>query len=185
MGGALMPTTKTTARTAATRGITLTFDPRYLEWVVQFWLARDLAPAKLDDFTSGAITHAKEQLAELNTMGLREEEASTDAVAKAIRLLQDLGLLQKKKVPSHPPKLPRSKRGSSQSPTETFVSSSVEAPYYELAVTADGRVMLTQPVAMGGLRLELVRRLVTRSHDLTALLAAIDYRGATNVSNCR
>src|SRR5258708_17345510 len=37
--------------------------------------------------------------------------------------------------------------------------------------------MLKEDVAMGGLRLELVRRVVTRSPDLTAFLTALDTGG--------
>ena len=74
-----------------------------------------------------------------------------------------------------PPTPPRRKKG--EVPSAPSVAPPLEPPYYQMAVTPLGRSLLTQPVAPGGLRPELVRRIVEQSLDLATLLHALDRTG--------
>lgn len=169
-----MPATRTASARPTTRGIALTFDPRYVEWVIQAWLTRDLAPMKLDELVALATAYAEERLTELTSMGLHEEDASADAVNKAIALLKNLGLLQQRRVTPKPPRQPRGKKVAQPAPA---VQMAVEPPYYAISATADGRTVLSEPPATGGIRVELVRRIVAKSPELTTLLTALDEHG--------
>ena len=91
-----MPTSKTSTPAARGRNVTLTFDPRYVEWIIQAWLACDLAAMKLEELTAHIVTYIGDRLIELNSMGLPDEEVSDDAIAKALALLQNLDLVTKK-----------------------------------------------------------------------------------------
>lgn len=169
-----MPATRTASARPTTRGIALTFDPRYVEWVIQAWLTRDLAPMKLDELVALATAYAEERLTELTSMGLHEEDVSADAVNKAIALLKNLGLLQQRRVTPKPPRQPRGKKAAQPAPA---VQMAVEPPYYAISATADGRAVLSELPAIGGIRVELVRRIVAKSPELTTLLTALDEHG--------
>ncbi len=169
-----MPATKTASARPATKGIALTFDPRYVEWVIQAWLGKDLSAMKLDALVALAAAYIEERLTELTSMGLHEEDVSADAVNKAIALLKNLGLLQQRRVTPKPPRQPRGKKAAQPVPAAQMA---VEPPYYAISATADGRAVLSEPPATGGIRVELVRRIVAQSPELTALLTALDEHG--------
>ena len=139
--------------TGASRGPSLDFDPRYLEFVIEAWQARDLAPTPTDDLVTLATERATERLTELNAMGMLEEDASSPAVKKIFTLLKSLGFT--KEVTTGPRGM-RVKR---------------------LTVTPDGRAALAEPVATGGARPLLVSRLLAKSSQLTTLLRALHDNG--------
>lgn len=169
-----MPATRTASARPTTRGIALTFDPRYVEWVIQAWLTRDLAVMKVDELAALATAYIEERLTELTAMGLHEEDVSADAVNKAIALLKNLGLLLQKRVTPRAPRPPRGKKAAQLVPAAQMA---VEPPYYAISATADSRAVLSEPPATGGIRVELVRRIVAKSPELTTLLTALDEHG--------
>ena len=173
-----------TSRTPAAKGksVALTFDPRYVEWLIQAWLKSDLAPMKLEELTAHVVRYVRDRLTELNSMGLADEDVSDDAITKALTLLQSLDLITKQKITPKPPKPPRLKKGEAPPPVRAVIP--LEPPYYQMAVTTVGRSLLTQPVATGGLRPALVRRIVERCPDLMTLLEAIT-KGGTVVRPVR
>ncbi len=154
---------------AAPKALTLNFDPRYVEFLIQAWLARDLAPIDLDVLIAATTRQAQESFTALNAMGLREEVASADEVKRAIALLKSLELLKQKTVTPKPPKQP--KRGAP--PEVQSMAVSVARPYTLVTVIPEARNLLTQPWATGGLRPGLVRRIVAFSPQLTALLQVL------------
>src|SRR5579859_35142 len=174
IGGHPMPATRTASARPTTKGIALTFDPRYVEWVIQAWLTRDLAAMKVDKLVALATAYIEERLTELTSMGLHEEDVSADAVNKAIALLKNLGLLQQRRVTPQPPRQPRGKKVAQPAPAVQMV---VEPPYVSISATADGRTVLSEPTATGGIRVELVRRIVAKSPELATLLTALDVHG--------
>src|SRR5713101_8931205 len=75
-----------------TRGPALTFDPRYVEFVIHAWQERGLVPLTATDLAEVASTHAERSLSELNAMGLHEEHVSATQIGRAINLLKSLKL---------------------------------------------------------------------------------------------
>jgi len=135
--------------TSTNRGPSLDFDPRYLEFMIEAWQARDLAPTPPDELVSQATERATERLTELNAMGMLEEDTSLPAVKKIFALLKSLGFT---KEATTGPKGMKIKR---------------------LTVTSDGRAALTEPTATGGARPLLVSRLLAKSSQLTTLVRAL------------
>jgi hypothetical protein len=170
-----MSTSRSTnaSATAAPKALTLNFDPRYVEFLIHTWLARDLAPIDLDALIAATTRQAQESFTALNTMGLREEVASADEVKRAIALLKSLGLLKQKKVTPKPPKQPK----RDNRPEARSMPVVVAPPYTDVTVTSEARNLLTQPQATGGLRPGIVRRIVVYSPQLTALLQALHEYG--------
>jgi hypothetical protein len=136
-----------------TRGPALTFDPRYVEFVVHAWQERGLAPLTATDLAEVASTHAERSLSELNAMGLHEEHVSATQISRAINLLKSLKLAKQVTV----------------GPREARVA--------KLAPTPLGQMLLREAPVASAIRPDLVRHLVASSPELTTLLRALDQDG--------
>jgi hypothetical protein len=169
-----MPTSRATGQSspAAPKTLALNFDPRYVEFLIQTWLARDFAPSKLDDLIAAVARRADETLTELNAIGLHEESVSMDKVKSAVALMKTLGLLRQRRVTPKP--LKQTKNGKL---VEAEPAVALDAPYTEVALTSDGLDVFAHFSAAGGLRPTLMRQIVAKSPELTTLLQALRDQG--------
>jgi len=171
-----MPASRSTTNasaTAAPKALTLNFDPRYVEFLIQAWLARDFAPVHLDDLIAATAGYAEEAFRTLNVMGLPEETVSNEEIKRAITLFITLGLAKQKRVTPKPPK--PSKRGNP--PQLQSTPAPLAPPYSEVTVTPDGCDLMTQPKVTGALRPGIIHRIVAQSPGLAALLRSFHEHG--------
>jgi hypothetical protein len=142
-----------TRTASAPRGPALTFDPRYVNFVIEAWQKHGLATMESDDLITAAVEHAEAALIRLNEMGLLEEDVSQSEISKAIALFKALKLLKQTKTG------PRN------------------AQVTKVSVTPDGRDMLGEQPVIGGVRPRLASLLVSKNPELTLLLRALEEHG--------
>jgi len=141
----------------ASQGPALTFDPRYVEFVIQVWQEQALAPIAVTDLTAAVRARAEDRFTALNAMGLHEEHVSDTQVSRAISLLKSIKVAKQ----------------TATGPKGASVA--------KLAATSLGQTLLKEAPVASGIRPELVRHLVVSSSELTRLLQALDQQGPVAV----
>ena len=107
----------------------------------------------LEELVLEATAAAEEVFVELTSMGLSEEDASNKKTKSIITLLSSLKLV----------------KSTMLRPRNAKVS--------HVAVTQEGRDVMVEPSAIGGVRVTLVRRLIGQSAELTTVLRVLHDQG--------
>ena len=143
------------SRTSGTvpRGPALTFDPRYVDFLLDTWKSHSFDVMPLDALITEATTRAEDALDKLTSMGLRSESASSTKTKGIVTLLKSLKLIKQ----------------TTTGPKGAKIAM--------LQMTPSGRVVLPESPGTGGIRVGLVRQLVAQSSTLSALLGALDEQG--------
>lgn len=134
-------------------GPALTFDPRYVDLVIQTWQKHDFQPMPPAELADATEQQAADTFRALNEKGLLEEEVSKKNITGALSLLKSLKLTKQAKV----------------GPKNAQVA--------KIAATPAGQKTLHAAEAVGGIRVALVSELVKQSTALSTLLHALEQHG--------
>jgi hypothetical protein len=136
---------------------TLSFDTRYLESTIDVWSRNGLRPVPVDTLKNEVQEALEGYFVELNSIGLLEEDVASDRVDKAIAALKKLKLATEKKT----------------GPKEAKI------PY--LHITSNGKPILSANPQSGGIRPQIVQKVLEQDEQLHALLATLFTNGPFSI----
>jgi len=137
----------------AVRGPALTFDPRYVDFVISAWHPRSFVALSTEELEHLATAQAEQVFTELAMIGLAEEHAKLAAIRSAITLLKALKFVKQTNSGTGAGRIAR------------------------LAATQVGRAVLAEEPAAGHIRVGLVGRLIESSPPLATLLYLLEGHG--------